>query len=126
MLSAEARQHAHQVFSAVQIDLVFIEDGVPVTGVERVLLQVFDHYDLWGVDAIEDRHLFSIPGTRVLIHSFEFDAPLDEEGYPEPDYENLARARVLHVMKDRGGEGDGDPLESLPTELPKAIPVSTL
>lgn len=126
MLSAEARQHAHQVFTAVQIDLVFIEDGVPVPGVERVLLQVFDHYDLWGVDVIEDRHLFSIPGTRVFIHSFEFGAPLDEEGYPEPDYENLARARVLHVMKDRGGGGDGDPLESLPTEIPKSIPVSTL
>jgi hypothetical protein len=29
-------------------------------------------------------------------------------------------------MKDRGGEGDVDPLESLPTELPKLIPVSTL
>ncbi|MDE0898111.1 MAG: hypothetical protein OSA81_03770 [Longimicrobiales bacterium] len=49
-----------------------------MTGAWRVLSQIFDHYDLWDVDAIEGRHLFSIPGTRVLIHSFEFDAPLDE------------------------------------------------
>jgi hypothetical protein len=126
MLSAEARQHAHEVFRAVRVDLVFIEDGVPVEGVERVLLQLFDHYDLWGVDPIEDRHIFNIPGTRVLIHAFEFDAPLDEDGYPEPDYQNLARGRVLHIMKDRGGGGDEDPILSLPTERPRMVPVHAL
>ncbi len=97
-----------------------------VEAVERVLLQVFDHYDLWGVDPIQDRHFFSIPGTRVLVHAFEFDAPLNEDGYPEPDYESLARGRVLHIMKDRGGQGDADPLESLPKERPKLIPVHSL
>lgn len=126
VLSPEARQHAYEVFAAVSVDLIFIEDGVPTDGVERVLLQVFDHFDLWGIDPIEDRHIFSVPGVRVLIHAFEFDSPLAEEGYPEPDYENLARGRVLHIMKDRGGEEAEDPLDLVPSERPTLVPVGAL
>lgn len=122
IMSAEARQHAYEVFRAVDVDLVFIEDGVPVDGVERVLSQLFEHFDLWGVEPIEDRHIFATPGVRVLIHVFEFDVPLDEDGYPEPDYENVGRGRVLHIMKDRGGEDAEDPLESIPTERPSFVP----
>jgi hypothetical protein len=122
IMSAEARQHAYEVFRAVNVDLVFIEDGVPVEGVEHVFGQLFGHFDLWGVDPIEDRHIFPTPGVRVLIHAFEFDAPLDEDGYPEPDYENVGRGRVLHIMKDRGGEDVEDPLESVPTERPRLVP----
>lgn len=126
VLSPEARRHAYEVFQAVHVDLIFIEDGVPTEGVERVLLQVFDHFDLWGVDPIEEKHIFSVPGVRVLLHQFEFDAPLAEEGYPEPDYENLARGRVLHIMKDRGGEEVDDPFELLPDHRPSLVPVGAL
>lgn len=122
VMSAEARQHAYEVFRAVRIDLVFIEDGVPVEGVEHVLGQLFGHFDLWGVEPIEDRHIFPTPGVKVLIHTFEFDAPLDEDGYPEPDYENVGRGRVLHIMKDRGGDEVDDPLDSIPTERPRLVP----
>lgn len=123
VMSAEARQHAYEVFRAVRVDLVFIEDGVPVEGVEDVFGQLFGHFDLWGVEPIEDRHIFPTPGVRVLLHTFEFDAPLDEDGYPEPDYENVGRGRVLHIMKDRGGEDVDDPVDSVPTERPRLVPV---
>lgn len=123
IMSAEARRHAYEVFHAVRVDLVFIEDGVPVEGVEHVFEQLFGHFDLWGVEPIEDRHIFPTPGVRVLLHTFEFDAPLAEDGYPEPDYENVGRGRVLHIMKDRGGEEVDDPLDSTPVERPRLVPV---
>lgn len=126
ILSQEARRHAYEVFQAVSIDLIFIEDGVRIDAVQRVLLQVFDHFDVWGVDPIEDRHIFSVPGVRAMIHAFEFDAPLSEEGYPEPDYENLARGRVLHIMKDRGGDEVEDPLDLVPGERPTLVPLGAL
>lgn len=126
VLSQEARRHAYEVFQAVSIDLIFIEDGVRVDSVQRVLLQVFDHFDVWGVDPIEDRHIFSVPGVRAMIHAFEFDAPLSEDGYPEPDYENLARGRVLHIMKDRGGEEVEDPLDLVPGARPTLVPLGAL
>lgn len=122
IMSPEARQHAYEVFRAVHVDLVFIEDGVPVESVEHVLGQLFGHFDLWGVEPIEDRHVFPTPGIRVLIHTFEFDAPLDEDGYPEPDYENVGRGRVLHIMRDRGGDDVEDPIDSLPIERPRLVP----
>ncbi len=125
ILSMEARGHAFEVFGAVRVDLVFIEDGVPLDGVERVLLQIFDHYDVWGVDPIEDRHIFNVPGIRVLIHAFAFDEPLDEDGYPEPDYETLARGRVLHMMRDRGGGDLTDPADAPGGQRPRLEPVGT-
>ena len=39
-----------------------------------------------------------------MLHEFEVDKPLRAKGYPEPDYQGLARARALHVFCDRGGE----------------------
>jgi hypothetical protein len=29
------------------------------------------------------------------------ERPLRREKYPEPDYEDLGRARILHIFKDR-------------------------
>jgi len=34
------------------------------------------------------------------------DQPLEDSRYPEPDYDDLGRARVLHVFRDRGGDED--------------------
>jgi hypothetical protein len=42
----------------------------------------------------------------VLIHEFQLDEPFRSEVYPEPDYENLGRARILHVFRDRGEQAD--------------------
>ena len=46
----------------------------------------------------------------MLIHSFQFDEPFRSEVYPEPKYDYLGRARILHVFRDRGEHEE--PLES--------------
>ena len=45
-------------------------------------------------------------GVRVVLHEFDLvDADkLNLTNYPEPDYDELARARILHVFKDRGDD----------------------
>ena len=122
-LSADARHHCHKVFRATSIDLVFIEDGVAFEGVEGVLGQLFDHYDLWGVEPIQERHFHTIPRVRAMIQDVAHDSPLDRAGYPEPDYDDIGRARVLHVMLDRGGadEASGDELDPVQEPLVAGI-----
>ena len=51
---------------------------------------------------IDERHLTGLPGIRAVLHDYVIDEPLRSSRYPEPDYEDLGRARILHVFKDRG------------------------
>lgn len=124
VLSADARSHCLEVFQATAVDLVFIQDGVIAASAERVLTQLFDHFDVWGVHPIEERHFRHMPGIRILIHDFEHGAPLAREGYREPDYESIGRARILHVMIDRSGDDDDAPDVDAPTREPMGVGMS--
>jgi hypothetical protein len=100
------RQHLHAVFRAVAVDMVFIEDGVNLKAVERVLRALFELYDVHGGKRkAEDHHFRGVPKVRVMVHEY---APGNKfraaPGYKEPGFDDLSRARVLHVFKDRGGE----------------------
>jgi len=118
LLSAAARHYCHEVFRAASVDLVFIEDGVALEGVERVLVQLFDHYDIWGAEPIQERHFQAVPLVQIMIHDVTHDSHLDREGYPEPDYDEIGRARILHIMQDRGGEDEGSSDTLAPTHEP--------
>jgi len=50
----------------------------------------------------------------VVIHDFTLDEPLKKDRYPEPDYRNLSRGRILHVFRDRGGEDETDDTPATP------------
>ncbi|MHC4937507.1 MAG: hypothetical protein ACYTHK_00890 [Planctomycetota bacterium] len=107
-LPPAARRHAHEVFAAIEIDIVFVEDGVTWPRLRRVLRRIFEHFDTRG-GRIEERHLHGLPGVRCIVHDLKIGEPLDRKRYPEPDYEDLGRARVLHVFKDRGEEEELEP-----------------
>lgn len=103
LLPRGARQHLHTILRALEIDLVFLEDGVGFRGLRRVLRVLFEHFDMHGGKRrIEERHFGAQPGLRIIVHEYELGNPLRRRGYPEPDYEQLGRARILHVFKDRG------------------------
>jgi hypothetical protein len=112
-----ARQHLHQVLGRLEVDLIYVEDGVGMRGVRRVLEGIFRHFDE-DDGRLEDRHLRAIRGVRCIVHDFDFDRPLRRKAYPEPDYEELGRARILHVFRDRG---DHEELPEIPISLDRLL-----
>lgn len=100
-----ARHHLYDVLRALQIDLIFVEDGVSYRRFTRVLRRIFEIYDKSaGQKRAEDTHFVGLPGTRVIIHEFQLDDPFRSKTYPEPKYDHLGRARILHIFRDRTEE----------------------
>jgi hypothetical protein len=105
VLTRPVRHHVYQMFRALEIDLIFVEDGVKFRRLGKVLRLLFEVYDVYGGRRRADEiHLQGVPGVRVMIHEFQLDEPFKSELYPEPEFENLGRARILHVFRDRGEE----------------------
>jgi len=86
-------------------------------------VQLFDHFDVWGAQPVEEPHLRPVPGTRIIIHDVAYDTTLQGDGHPEPDYEDIGRARIFHIMVDRGGT-DEEVIDegAVPTRSPGTIP----
>lgn len=105
VLSVRARQHAHAVLRATQIDMIFVEDGVTYRNLERALRVLTELYDVHGGQRrADEQHFRGVPKVRVMIHDYEPGNPFRSELYPEPKFDDLSRVRVLHIFKDRGGE----------------------
>lgn len=122
VLPRPARHHLHSVLRALEVDLIFLEDGVGYRGFRRVLRLLFEQYDIHGgKQRLEDRHLRGVPGLRAILHAYELGNPLRKKGYPEPGYETLGRARILHIFKDRGEHEE--PVEDPVTGKNVPIPV---
>jgi hypothetical protein len=111
LLPRAARHHMYRLLRGVQVDLIFVEDGVGFRRFRKVLRVLFETYDIHaGRRPAEEIDFRGLPGTRVLIHDFQFDEPFKSETYPEPKYDYLGRARILHVFRDRGAQEE--PLET--------------
>jgi hypothetical protein len=122
--TSAARRHFQRITRALQVDLVFVENGVGFRRFVRVLRMMFEIYDVHGGRTrAEERHFTGLPGVRVLFHDFDLcDSPRHgRDHYPEPDYEHVGRARILHVFKDRGEAADDAPVP----ESWEGIPVAT-
>lgn len=99
------RKHLYDVLRGTQVDLIFFEDGISFKKLRRALRVLFEVYDVHaGRRPAEEIDFRGLRGLRVMIHDFQFDEPFHADGYPEPKYEMLGRARILHVFRDRGGE----------------------
>lgn len=99
------RRHLLEVFRACDVDLLFAEDGVSARRLLRVLGVLFELHDIHrGGRRAEERDFALVGGTRVCIHDVRLRDPYRVSGYPEPDYDHIGRARVLHVFRDRGGD----------------------
>ena len=121
LFSRAARQHFHATLRALDIDLLFVEDGVGFRRFRRMLRVLFEHYDVHGSALpIANRHFFGLPGTRVILHDYQLGSPLKRQHYPEPNYETLGRARILHVYRDRGEHEEPvpDPVDSQGLPVP--------
>ncbi|MFO0937944.1 MAG: hypothetical protein U0798_15690 [Gemmataceae bacterium] len=116
ILSPRVRQHWYTVLRAAEIDLIFIEDGVNYKSFERVLRQILEIYDRSaGQRKAEDHFFRGIPKVKVMIHDYAPGQSFNPgNDYPEPQFMELSRARVLHVFKDRG---DVTELEDVPFDM---------
>ncbi|MEM7204650.1 MAG: hypothetical protein AAF628_30610 [Planctomycetota bacterium] len=123
VLPLTARQHCHEVLKALDIDLLFVEDGVGFAGLERVLSVLFEHFDRHdGQRRIEERDLTGLIGIRACLHDFELGKPRRPRDFPEPDYDTLGRARILHLARDRGGSHEADvPMDSQLEPTPAGV-----
>jgi hypothetical protein len=102
VLAHAARHHAYQILSGVEVDMILVEDGVGFQRFRRVLRMLFEVYDIHGGRRrAEELHFVGVRGIRVIIHEFRLDNPFQSDVYPEPDYEDLGRARILHIFRDR-------------------------
>jgi hypothetical protein len=111
ILSHGSRHYLYKVLRALEVDLIFVEDGVTFPRFRRVLRKLFEVYDRHaGARRAEDVQFTGLPGTRVMLHEFRLDEPFKSDKYPEPKYEYLGRARILHVFRDRGEQEE--PLET--------------
>ncbi len=111
VLSWRTRVHFAVLMRDLDIDLLFVEDGVSLTAVRSVLETMFELHDVFGGRTpLTERHFRGVPGVRVLLHDCGVEQPPRSDGYPEPEYREVARARVLHVFRDRGGEREDVPV----------------
>jgi hypothetical protein len=88
----------------LRVDVIFVEDGVAFRHLREVLRVLFDIYDQYdGQQIAEDRFFVGLQAVRVLIHEVEPDGERtrSKEDYPEPDYREIGRGRILHVFRKR-------------------------
>ena len=99
------RRHLLEVMRSADVNLLFVEDGVTANRLIRVLGVLYELHDQHhGARRAEERDFSMLSGTRVCIHEVRLDDPFQLPDYPEPDYQLIGRARVLHVFRDRGGD----------------------
>jgi hypothetical protein len=104
------RFHFFEVCRALKVDLIFLEDGVGFRGLRRVLRVMFERYDIHGDrEPLREIHFCGLPKIRTILHDFVLDEPLVKSNYPEPDYDDVGRARILHIFRDRGDEDEAAP-----------------
>jgi hypothetical protein len=103
VMHRHVRQYFYRILRALQIDLVFVEDGIDFRKLKKVIRLMFEIFDKSaGKRRAEEVQFQGLPKLRVLIHDFQLDEPFRSETYPEPRFDDLGRARILHVFRDRG------------------------
>lgn len=106
-LSHAARRHFLEICRALEVDLIFVEDGVGFRGLRRVLRVLFEQYDIHGGrQKAQEIHFSGLAKVRVIFHDYELSKPWEKSKYQPPDYGDLSRARILHVFRDRGEDDE--------------------
>jgi len=101
----EVRAYIWKILRDLEIDLIYVEDGISARRLVRLFRTIFEIHDKSsGRRRAEEIHFRALHDIRVMIHDFQLDNPFRSNSYPEPKFDDLGRARILHVFRDRGGE----------------------
>jgi hypothetical protein len=105
VMHRHVRQYFYRLLRALQVDLIFVEDGIEFRKLKKVLRILFEVFDKSaGQKRAEEVQFLGLPKVKVMIHDFQLDEPFKSETYPEPRFEDLGRARILHIFRDRGDQ----------------------
>ncbi len=105
VMHRHVREYVYRLFRSLEVDLIFVEDGIDFRNLKKVLRVLFEVHDKSaGKKCAEEIQFQGLPKVKVLIHEFDVDEPFRSGTYPEPRYDDLGRARILHVFRDRGDE----------------------
>ncbi|MCA8997359.1 MAG: hypothetical protein KDA80_10235 [Planctomycetaceae bacterium] len=105
LFTPACRFHFWEICRALEVDLILVEDGISAKRFLRVVRVMFETYDMHGgSQRAEELHFVGLPGVQVVLHEFAMNESesLGRKSYPEPDYDEVGRARILHVFKQRG------------------------
>ncbi|WP_145065353.1 hypothetical protein [Engelhardtia mirabilis] len=105
VLDWRSRAYMAQVCRRLEVDHIFVERGVSVDSLIRTVEMLFELDDLFGGSTrAEERHFRGIPGAQILIHEQPGEPRWLPRGFPDTDHDELARARILHLFRERGGQ----------------------
>lgn len=116
-ISLRARHHYYLLTKALDIDLIYLEKGISFRKFVKVLRVMFETYDMHGGRQRAEEHQFTgLRGIRVIVAELDIHRSpnLGRKNYPEPEYDEISRARILHVFRDRGMD---EALEEVPTDF---------
>lgn len=107
VFSGPARRHLFELLRDLEVDRIFVEDGVGHRKLVRVFAGLFGYHDRFGSCPLEiERLVGKVHGVRMILHDYTLGGAHGVEDYPEPEYQTLGRARILHVFRDRGGDDE--------------------
>ena len=87
VLSLPVRRYAYQMLKSLQVELIFVEDGVSFRKLVRVFRTLFEIYDKGaGQKHSEDVHFQGMTKVKVMFHDFDVDEPFRSSKYPEPKF----------------------------------------
>lgn len=105
------RHFVHNLLEAMDLDIVFFEDGIKFKQMKAVFEILFELYHNRGPHfKLEEHHFVGLPGVHVFLEPIrpDRDRPKNSE-YPETHFSNLSQARVMMIFKDRGGNEEKHP-----------------
>jgi hypothetical protein len=105
------RRHLHAVLRSADLDVIFVEDGLPRESVLMALERLLLRYESGHTEPLQEHELQGLVGLRAHIQQIGLDRPLRPlHKLREPRYDDISRARILLLVRDRGlGEDDDAP-----------------
>jgi hypothetical protein len=106
---ARVRRYIGGVLRDLQVDMVFFEDAIQWADLRRVLGVAFEIHDQGRAPLLE-RHFVGVPRVRVVLQEEAAEPEPSrswlEGGSPGFEADSPGHARILVVLRDRGGEDE--------------------
>ena len=105
LYSKPVRQYIYNLFRSVDVDFIYMEDGITFNNFRKVMDIILEYYETQESGTpIEERHFAQLTGVKVIIDEFGRDEKKYNQHvkYQEPEFVGNSRARIMQIFKDRG------------------------